>query len=289
VGLTRHLPAEAKLALRGWNARARRALVETLFPFDRSDLIDRLRGLGIGAGDMVLAHTAFARFEGFRGGAGQALEALLECVGNHGVLMMPTMPFTGSALQYAESGAVTDIRRTPSRMGLLTELLRRRKGAVRSIHPTHPVAIWGEGAEEIAAGHHAAQTPCGKGSPFERLHLAGGKILFAGVGVESMTFFHYVEERLEPRMPFSPFTQEWFDLRTQGPDGRIYETRTRLFEPSVSARRNIPRVAGRLSEKRQVGQSRVRRLELMVVGATDVAAAMTELAAQGEFCYLPAR
>jgi hypothetical protein len=63
--------------------------------------------------------------------------------------------------------------------------------------------------------------------------------LLAGVDVRSMTFFHYMEEVLEPSMPFSPFTTEWFDLQTRGADGQLYPTRTRLYDPVISSRRDV--------------------------------------------------
>jgi aminoglycoside N3'-acetyltransferase len=202
-------------------------------------LIGELHRLGIGAGDTVIAHTSFARFEGFRGGISEAIQVLQAAVGERGNLVLPTLPFSGSAYEYVHAGRITDVARTPSHMGLLTEIFRRLPGVRRSIHPTHPVAVRGEGAEELIKDHHQSLTPCGRGSPFHRLLENGGKILLAGVDVRSMTFFHYMEEVLEPSMPFSPFTTEWFDLQTRGADGQLYPTRTRLYDPVISSRRDV--------------------------------------------------
>jgi aminoglycoside 3-N-acetyltransferase len=91
-------------------------------------------------------------------------------------LMMPSMPFSGTAIEWARSGTVFDVRRTPSRMGLLSELFRRSPGVVRSVHPTHPVACWGEDAASVAAGHPGSATPCGSGSPFESLWARGARL-----------------------------------------------------------------------------------------------------------------
>ena len=125
-------------------------------------------------------------------------------------------------------------------MGLLTELFRRSPGVVRSIHPTHPVAIWGYDANVIATGHHLAQTPCGVGTPFEALLKRHGKIALLGTDISALTFYHMLEEAIERDLPLGPFTDEVFHLRSRTRDGLILDTNGRLFEPAVSRRRNRP-------------------------------------------------
>jgi aminoglycoside N3'-acetyltransferase len=63
----------------------------------------------------------------------------------------------------------------------------------------HPVAGWGRKAPAILDKHQLARSPCGESSPFHRLLEANGRILLAGVGIRSMTFFHCLEEILQPR------------------------------------------------------------------------------------------
>ena len=47
------------------------------------------------------------------------------------------------------SGEIYDPAETPSRVGSVTNLFRRRPGAVRSLQPTHSVAAIGNRAEEF--------------------------------------------------------------------------------------------------------------------------------------------
>jgi hypothetical protein len=54
-----------------------------------------------------------------------------------------------------------------------------------------------------------------------------------------MTFYHCVEELIEPLLPASPFTSERFSLRTRDAQGCLYTSRMRLFEPALSARRRL--------------------------------------------------
>ena len=125
---------------------------------------------------------------------------------------MPTLPFSGSAVEYVRTNAVLDIKRTASRMGFMTEIFRRLPGVSRSLHPTHPVAGWGAKAARLLESHRSAETPCGAGSPFEKLVEVDGKVVLLGVSIRTMTFYHYLEEDLESRMPFSPFTTETFTV-----------------------------------------------------------------------------
>ena len=127
---------------------------------------------------------------------------------------MPTMPFSGTAVDWALVHPVVDLRRTPSRMGLVSEIFRRSPDVVRSVHPTHPVAAWGERAKLLVAGHSEAGTPCGAGSPYHRLLEFDGRIVMLGADVTSLTFFHTAEALLADGWPVSPFTQETFRLTT---------------------------------------------------------------------------
>ena len=186
--------------------RQRRRWLSPFFAFGPSEFESLLQQLGVQPGDVVIVHCSFDRFEGFQGSLGDAMHALQHAVGSDGGLLMPTLPFSGLAVDYAARNAVLDVRRTPSHMGIMSEIFRRLPGVSRSLHPTHPVAGWGAKAPHVLDTHRSARTPCGAGSPFEKLVEADGKVLLLGVDVRSMTFFHYLEEELEGQMPFTPFT-----------------------------------------------------------------------------------
>ena len=198
---------------------------------------------------------------------------------------MPTLPFTGTAVQYARQQLIFDVRRTPSSMGLLTELFRRSADVVRSVHPTHPVAVWGHDAAALVEGHHAAGTPCGIGSPFARLLDRRGKILLLGTGVGVLTFFHTIEELLERTMPASPFTEEVFHLQSRDYSGKIVATHTRLFEPAVSRRRNLDKLIPELRQRSAWREQRTGRLQMIVLNAEDVVGTVNAMADKGTYCY----
>lgn len=279
------VPRERRRAVKGLLKRVRRAWLRRWSSYGREDFVAILRQLGVRLGDVVFVHSSFDRFEAFNGKPTEIIVALQEAVGPAGTLLMPTLPFTGTAVEYVAHGGIFDVVRTPSGMGLLSELFRRSPGVARSVHPTHPVAAWGRRAEEIIAGHHLAATPCGMGSPYTRLLEYDGKILLLGTGIAAMTFFHAVEERLEPEMPFTPFTKETFLLYSRDRDGTVLASTTRLFAPEVSRLRNLAPLTAALQERGAWRAARLGGLELIFLGVADVVEACRDLAKRGVYCY----
>ena len=263
----------------------RRFVSNTFRPFTPADMRRTLDGVGISLDDTLLVHSSLDAFEGFQGKPSDVISVLQSVVGAGGVVMMPTMTFGGTAVAYAQANPLFDVARTPSRMGLLTELFRRSPGVVRSVHPTHPVAIWGKDASVIAAGHHLAGTPCGVGTPFEALLRRNGKILLLGTDISALTFFHMLEELLERELPESPFTDEVFHLRSKTQDGQILDTNCRLFDPAVSRRRNLYKMVPYLKKSGAWRQARVGGLTIVVLAAADVVKVVRGMNRQGIYCY----
>ena len=109
-----------------------------------------------------------------------------------------------------------DPKETPSRVGALTEALRRRPEAFRSAHPTHSFAALGRRAEELVQGHDRTST-FGKDSPYRRYVDWGAKIVFLGVDFRCNTTLHAIEDWLD-----LPYMQPDRAV-IKGPDGRPRE------------------------------------------------------------------
>ena len=267
--------------------RARAAYITRFHAFTPDDFRQTLRGLGVQRGDVLCVHSSYDRFLGFRGNLGDAMQALQDSVGAEGGLLMPTQPFNTAAIEYVRTHPITDLARAPSLMGLMTEILRRTRGAVRSINPTHPVAAWGARGLSLIGNDWEARTPCGQGTAYHRLLEVNGKILMLGTGVQPMTFYHCVEELIEPLMPFSPFTSEEFNLQTRDARGNLYASRMRLFEPGPSGRRRMNLLVPELKARGFWNEARVGRLDIILLRAADVLEACRSMADKGQFCYLP--
>jgi aminoglycoside 3-N-acetyltransferase len=263
----------------------RRRWIHGFHSFGVDDLERALRGIGVRAADVVLMHSSFDAFEGFRGKPTEVIAVLQRILTSSGTLLMPTMPFSGTAVAFAATDPLFDSRRTPSRMGLLTELFRRMPEVVRSRHPTHSAAAWGARAADMTASHENATTPCGPGSPYHRLLEVDGKVLLLGTDISALTFFHALEDVLEKQLPVQPFTSSTFRLRTQMPDGSIATVTTRLYEPAVSKRRNIFKLVPYLRSRGAWHATRVGRMTAVLLSAREILAAAQDMLAKREFCY----
>ena len=103
------------------------------------------------------------------------------------------------------------MNRTPSQVGLLTEVFRRSEGVIRSLHPTHSIAAWGKHSEELLAEHHLG-TAFGDKSPVYKMQKYNG--LVVGIGVipqRCFTLYHVVEE-LHPSMRAMQFSTDTFEM-----------------------------------------------------------------------------
>jgi len=279
------LPKQVKSRMKGCYKGLRADYVRRRYAFTSHDLIALLRRVGVKLGDVLLVHSSFDEFQGFAGNPTDVILALQEAVGCSGTLLMPTSPFTGTAVDYVSTHPVFDVSKTPSRMGLITELFRRSPGVMRSVHPTHAVAAWGANAPEIVKDHHLADTPCGRHTPYGRLLDCDGKILFLGTDIDVMTFFHTVEEELERRMPFSPFTTQVFSLVCKDKDGNSLQANTRLFAPDYSRRRNLDTLVPVLKHTGYWNEASVGKLKVILLRVNEVLKACHSLADQGVFCY----
>lgn len=277
----------AKRVVRITAKQLRRACVLPIYRFGPEQLRAQLRALGIAEGDVLLVHSSYKAFEAFTGNAIDVLRILRELVGPNGTILMPTIPFTGSALEYITHGGLFDVRRTPSAMGLLSELFRRSPDVKRSVHPTHAVAAWGRRAEAIIADHYASGTPCGRATPYGRLLEENGKILLLGTGIRAMTFFHAMEEMLEPRMPYSPFTRDYYDLECKDARGSRVRTHTRLFDPRLSARRNLDRLVPHLKRGGVWRETKIGNMRAILLKAVEVWETTSSLAQNNFYCYDP--
>ena len=267
--------------IKRWLKRLVRSYHRVFRAFTPVDLKNALLKLGIVPGDVVMVHSAFDSFLGFQGGPVDVIRALQEVVGAGGTLMMPTIPFQGTAVEYARGDPVFDVRQTVSRMGLITEVFRRAPGVVRSIHPTHSVAVWGSRTDAIIAGHEHAETPCGRGTPYGRLLECDGKILLAGVPANTMTFCYFVAEELEPRLAVPVLTRETYPMRWTDRDGTVQVSNVRLF--SVRLDHDLSPLVRELKRRDAWRERRVGRLPLVLLRAREVYDAAAALADRGMF------
>lgn len=149
-----------------------------------------LREVGVRQGDSLLVHSSMHALGPVTGGADGIIDTLIDVTGPSGLIAVPT--HTWDVVN--ERQPVWHQTLTPSHVGVLTNRLRERKDAIRSIHPTHSVAAKGFRAREFCEGHECDDSPCSPSSPYGRLIKNEGKVLLLGVDLTRCTLIHCLEE-----------------------------------------------------------------------------------------------
>lgn len=153
------------------------------------NLVDAFHELGVEEGDTLLVHSSYKSFGEVDGGPQAVIRALEASLGTDGdgTLIMPTFNFDFN------KGAPWDVRTTPSKMGVLTELVRTDPRAKRVFHPFYSFAVLGKHAEMLGGLRYKSAYE--RNSVFGKLRDLDGKIMVIGLSYnDSMTFFHHIEQ-----------------------------------------------------------------------------------------------
>jgi aminoglycoside 3-N-acetyltransferase len=141
----------------------------------------------------------------YTGTALHMVRMLVDWCGPKRTLVMPAFYFGAPGFKGAadtfEHNPRFDLRRTPSQMGLATELFRRMPGVVTSRHPVYRTAALGPLARELTAGHEHAVSPAGLGTPFEFMARHNARIIGIGKPMQVLTQAHHVEGAMGDEFP----------------------------------------------------------------------------------------
>lgn len=162
----------------------------------KQDILDAARNLGIKEGDSVIIHSSLKSFGHVDGGADTVIDAFLEAVGKTGTLVFPTLCQKDWKNVYQNWHMDAD-----SDVGYITNVFRKRPGALRSNQATHSVSAIGKDAKYITETHGQTgkrigifgDTPFAADSPWEKMYKMNTKVVFIGVNMRYCTFKHYTE------------------------------------------------------------------------------------------------
>ena len=157
--------------------------------YTKSSLMNDLERMGIDPKGTLLMHSSMKSIGSVEGGADTVLDALSEYM-KDGLLVLPTHTWS----YVNASNPRFDVANSPSCVGILPELFRKRPGVIRSLHPTHSVAALGKDAAEFVAGAELLDTPCHRESVWGKLLDRQATILLVGVDLRRNTFIHGIEE-----------------------------------------------------------------------------------------------
>jgi aminoglycoside 3-N-acetyltransferase len=153
------------------------------------------------------------------------LDFLLEYLGPRGTLAMPTHP----RLKRDGELWLYDVKRSPSSVGLLTEIFRRRRETIRSDYPFSAAAAQGPHAEALIATHRHSYAPHDELSPYGKLVELEGKVLALGCPLDRMTILHVPEDTTRHIFPIPHFYQSERARVKNG--GEVFELATRRRAP----------------------------------------------------------
>lgn len=166
----------------------------------REGLYKQFEEMGLPRNAPVAVHTSLRAVGGVEGRGEGLLDALIAWVTGEkspdgGLLCVPTHTWD----RLGKGDPVTlDVKDERTCLGTLPTLALRRPDVLRTLHPTHSMAVFGdpEKAKAWAAGEVMTETSTSPAGCWGRLRTAGGFVLLIGVGHNRDTYLHSVEEWL---------------------------------------------------------------------------------------------
>jgi aminoglycoside 3-N-acetyltransferase len=219
--------------------------------------------------DVVLVHSSLSALGEIEGGAEGVVRVLSQWCGG-ATLAMPTHTYCYPD----ENGAIQtfDPSLTPSVVGTITNVFWRSPGVVRSLHPTHSLACIGPAAGRLIEGHERCLTPCGKGTPYERLVQWDAGILMFGVTMDAYTLFHTAEDAAG--VPYL-YEKNTYSLSVKQPD--FGERKIVMKRQDMKVRRRFHEIDRWLEARGLLSRTRVGLGELLWIShSADAHSAMVE-------------
>lgn len=189
--------------------------------------------LGIHEGGLYMIHSSLNKLK-LDFPSMKVLHMLQEKVGKDGTLMFLTTSKAESEMDFLNGDQVFNRRRTPTGVGLLSELARRMPGARRSMHPTKSVCAVGPLTKELTTGHDLSPYPFDRTSPYGKFVERKGTVIGLGVTPFNLSIAHCVEDFMKEEFPhpkyLGPHTVECIDY-----DGSTRMVTVLASNPNVMA------------------------------------------------------
>ena len=271
--------AAFKSTVKGWLAR-------TLWAYGPDKLIRQLRQIGVTEGSTLVVHSSWLPHNGFRGKPADLVKALKAAVGESGLLVMTSLPYQNmSAAQWLASGKPMNVRRSPSMMGLVSEVFRRSEGVRRSLSATHPLLAWGRDAERFVEGHENTDRPFGAGSPFARILERDAIVLGFDAPFSTFTFHMYVEDQFAERLPVPLYEPELHRGKVIDYAGTESVQSVRVPSALANRQRRLDRIVARHEQNGALGRARLGNTQLVWIRATAMLQGVKELVDSGQHFY----
>ena len=198
---------QLKKQMQKWRSRTN-GLKKILFrPYSAEALIEHIESQIGHDFDILMVHASYQdMLPMFQDSPAKLVEVLIQFCQEYDItLAMPAFFFgrnTDNHIEFYQKYPKFDNLRTPSQMGLISEMFRRTESVLRSLHPSHSVCALGPLADQVVRTHHTCGTTFGEGSPFGVMAKYNTKII--GLGVKyfrCLTQVHTAEDILKEHSP----------------------------------------------------------------------------------------
>jgi aminoglycoside 3-N-acetyltransferase len=237
--------------------------------------------------DILMVHSSVNHMQPmYTDGPLELVRMLMAFCGPDKTLAMPAFyfgdPAVGGVVATFRQNSRFDLKRTPSQMGLATELFRRMPGVVQSRHPVYRVSALGPLAKAMAEGHERCEYPSGIGSPFD--FMAKHKTLIIGIGkpFQVLTQVHHAEALMGDEFPVPRGTGERLEVTVV--DGKEEVQATLSGRSSLLWRMNIWKLRS-IMGKESLREWSYHHVPLFAVRADEVTTALIGAAKRGITLY----
>lgn len=230
AGITNTMTRSAARVAGGIVRRLKRAR-QKLVSLDQNKILAGLKSCAPVQDRTLLVHSSLSSCGYMTEGPATVIAALRAWLADGVGLALPT--HTWSYPNASGVAPVYDYQVTPSVVGTITNYYREQPGVVRSLHPSHSVAYSGPEAQGFIDGHELCETPCGYGTPYERLIAQDGSVLMFGATLDAYTLFHTAEDAAQ--VPYLYLPQQLI-LRSRDRDGETKEIPTWRQDMGVTRR-----------------------------------------------------
>jgi len=263
-------------------ARLKTLLAKTIWSYDAGAFLKYLRKIGVQPGATLMVHSSWQHYNGFKGKPSELVDALKRAVGEQGLLVMTSMPYHNmSSAEWLAKGKPMNVRRSPSMMGLVSEVFRRSKGVDRSISATHPLLAWGRDAAAFIADHDKTAKPFGPDSPFGKLIERDAVILGYDAPFSTFTFTHFVEDHLANTLPVPLYEPEPILGKVIDHAGNESEQWVSVLSVAANRLRREHRLVARLEQEGSLQRGKIGNTALVWIRASALLAGATKLAQDG--------
>jgi len=234
-------------------------------------LKNQLKNLNIEHNDTVMLHCSLRAIGKTENGADDVIDAFCEYLSS-GLFIVPAFTWdTVNAEQplFDVNGDVTES------LGVLPQIFSKRKGVLRSLHPTHSLSAFGKAVAGFAAGEENVDVPCARDGCYGKLLDLNAKIILAGVTLNRCTFLHGTEDWMGVPGYLTDYHQP---LQIKKHDGTIINRPMRRHANSSSD--NYDRILPHLKSQSAITFGKFGNADCMVISTQNLNTIASEVLAK---------